>query len=53
MILLPSESPEIAIHKFLILNDTQDILNGNISRIDLRSQKRLTVTIKSSKLEKE
>ena len=53
MILLPSESPEMAIHKFLILNDTQDILNRNISRIDLRNQKRLTVTIESNKIKKE
>ena len=43
-ILLPSESPELAIRKFLILNEAQDILNRNISRIDLRNQKRLTVT---------
>ena len=52
MILLPSESPEMAIHRFLILNDTKDILNRNISRIDLRSQKRLTVTVESNKLKK-
>ena len=44
MILLPSESPELAVRKFLILNEAQDILNRDISRIDLRNQKRLTVT---------
>ena len=49
MILLPSESPELAVRKFLILNEAQDILNRDISRIDLRNQKRLTVTYRRNK----
>ena len=44
VILLPSESPDLAVRKFLILNEAQDILNRDISHIDLRNQKRLTVT---------
>ena len=50
MILLPSESPELAVRKFLTLNETQDILNRDISRIDLRNQKRLTVTYPNIKI---
>ena len=49
LILLPSESPELAVRKFLTLNETQDILNRDISRIDLRNQKRLTVPYRNIK----
>jgi cell division protein FtsQ len=45
-ILLPPNNPELAIDRFLLLNETYDILARKISRIDMRNESRLVIAAK-------
>ena len=42
-ILLPPDNPELAIDRFLLLNETYDILARKISRIDMRNERRIVI----------
>ena len=47
---LPSEEPELAVGQFLILNQSENILDKNIERIDFRNKQRLTLTLKDNEI---
>ena len=47
---LPSEEPELAVGQFLILNQSENILDKEIERIDFRNKQRLTLTLKNNEI---
>ena len=47
---LPSEEPELAVGQFLILNQSENILDKEIVRIDFRNKQRLTLTLKNNEI---
>ena len=47
---LPSEEPELAVGQFLILNQSENILDKKIERIDFRNKQRLTLTLRNNQI---
>ena len=47
---LPSDEPELAVGQFLILNQSENILDKEIERIDFRNKQRLTLTLKNNEI---
>ena len=47
---LPSEKPELAVSQFLILNQSENILDKKIERIDFRNKQRLTLTLRDNQI---
>ena len=47
---LPSEKPELAVGQFLILNQSENILDKKIERIDFRNKQRLTLTLRNNQI---
>jgi cell division protein FtsQ len=49
-ILLPSDFSALAVSRLFALNETQNILDNKISRIDIRNTKRITLTFKENNI---
>jgi cell division protein FtsQ len=47
---LPSEKPELAVGQFLVLNQSENILDKKVERIDFRNKQRLTLTLRDNQI---
>ena len=47
---LPSEKPELAVSQFLVLNQSENILDKKVERIDFRNKQRLTLTLRDNQI---
>jgi len=47
---LPSEKPELAVGQFLVLNQSENILDEKVERIDFRNKQRLTLTLRDNQI---
>jgi len=47
---LPSEKPELAVGKFLVLNQSENILDKKVERIDFRNKQRLILTLRDNQI---
>jgi cell division protein FtsQ len=47
---LPSDKPELAVGQFLVLNQSENILDKKVERIDFRNKQRLTLTLRDNQI---